>query len=312
VTCALTVALLAQEPTIRTNVPLVLVPATVMDKKGNPIDGLKMEDFVLTDDGARQSIRVDTSDTVLAPVSLVIAVQCSGIAASELAKIQRVGGMIQPLITGERGQAAVIAYDDDVRVFQEFTRDSTKIRVAFERIQPRTIKAGRVLDAVTASAEMLSTRPPNQRRILLILGESRDRGSRTKLADAVERAQREGVTVYFGTYSAHASPWTAQPGDAPPMPGGPDYIGAITELGRLGKPNAADALARATGGRHLSFLTLKSLEDTITKAGEEIHSQYLLSFAPAESKNKGLHRIEVAVASRPDAVIRARPGYWAQ
>src|SRR5437899_4823307 len=102
VTCALTVALLAQDTVIRTNVPLVFVPVTVTDKKGKPIDGLTVDNFVLSDDGARQKIRVDTSDTVLAPVSLVIAMQCSGIAAAELAKIQRVGGMIQPLITGER------------------------------------------------------------------------------------------------------------------------------------------------------------------------------------------------------------------
>src|SRR5438067_2690943 len=81
VTCALTVVLAAQaqDTVIRTNVPLVFVPVTVTDKKGNPIDGLTVDDFVLNDDGARQKIRVDTSDTVLAPVSLVIAMQCSGI-----------------------------------------------------------------------------------------------------------------------------------------------------------------------------------------------------------------------------------------
>src|SRR4051794_25441958 len=88
VLCALTVAITAQEPTIRTNVPLVLAPVTVTDKKGVPIDGLTADDFILNDDGVRRKIRVDTSDTVLAPVSLVVAVQCSGIAAAELAKIQ--------------------------------------------------------------------------------------------------------------------------------------------------------------------------------------------------------------------------------
>jgi VWFA-related protein len=308
----LTVVLAAQQSTIRTNVPLVLVPVTVTDHKGNFIDGLEVDDFIVTDDGLKQQIRMDTSDTVMAPVSLVIAVQCSGISAAVLAKIHKVGGMIQPLITGERGQAAVVAFDDDVRVFQEFTSDSTKIRVAFESIEARTIKAGRLIDAVAEGVRMLSTRPENHRRVLMLLSESRDRGSRMKLPQAVELAQRASVTMYPATYSAHGTPWTAKPEDNPPMPGGPDYIGAITELGRLGKTNAADAFARATGGRHLSFLTLKSLEDTISRAGEEIHSQYLLSFAPVESKNAGFHRIQVLVPSRPDAVGRAKPGYWPQ
>ena len=57
---------------------------------------------------------------MLAPVSLVVAVQCSGISAAVLAKINRVGGMIQPLVSGDRGRVAVIAYDDEVRVLQEF------------------------------------------------------------------------------------------------------------------------------------------------------------------------------------------------
>lgn len=312
VPCALTVVLAAQQqPTIRTNVPLVLAPATVTDRKGNPIDGLTLEDFVVTDDGVRQQIRMDTWDIVMAPVSLVIAIQCSGISAAVLAKINRVGGMIQPLITGERGQAAVLAFDDEVRIFQEFTSDSTKLRVAFEKIQPRTIRAGKLIDAVASGVRMLSTRPESHRRILMILSESRDRGSQMKLPQAVELAQRAGVIIYPATYSAHATPWTAKPGDAPPMPGGTDYLGGIIELARLGKTNAADALARATGGRHFSFLTLKSLEHAIAHAGEEIHSQYLLSFAP-EPKSPGFHRVEVTVPSRPDAVVGARPGYRSQ
>jgi VWFA-related protein len=301
----------SSQPTIRTNVPLVLVPATVTDKKGNFIDGLSADDFLVSDDGVRQKVRLDTSDTVLAPVSLVVAVQSSGISATELDRIHRVGGLIQPLVIGDRGQAAVVAFDSEVRVFQEFTSDSAKIRSAFEQIEPRTIKQARMLDAVATGVRMLETRPEGRRRVMLVLGESRDRGSAMKLAQAIEVAQRAGVIVYLGTYSAHAAPWTAKPENAPPMPGGPDYLGAITELARLGKTNAAEAFARATGGRHLSLLTMKSLEDSIARTGEEIHSQYLLSFVPGESRNTGFHRIEVIVLSRPDAVVRARPGYWA-
>jgi VWFA-related protein len=297
-------------PTIKANVPLVLIPVTVTDKKGVSIDGLSVEDFILTDDGVRQNVRMDTSDTVLAPISLVVAVQCSGISAAILAKINRVGGMIQPLVVGERGRAAVVAFDDEVRIFQDFTADSTKIRVAFEKIQPRVIRKGHLIDAVGESVRLLETRPENSRRVLLILSESRDRGSKMKLAQAIELVQRAGVTAYPATYSAQASAWTAKPEDNPPMPGGPNYLGAIGELVRMGKTNDADAFARATGGRHLSFGTLKGLEETITRAGEEIHSQYLLSFVPQETKNGGYHRIEVAVTSHPDAMIRARPGYW--
>jgi VWFA-related protein len=314
VLCALSVVVSAQPPptppTIKTNVPLVLVPVTVTDHNGNVIDGLREADFTLTDDGARQVVHMDTSDTVLAPISLVVAVQCSGISAAVLAKINQVGGMIQPLITGDRGRAAVIAFDDDVRVFQDFTADSTEIRTAFEKIQPRVIRAGRMIDAAAEAIRMLDKRPESSRRVLLILSESRDRGSKMKLPLAIELAQRTGVAIYPATYSTYAAPWTAKPEDNPPMPGGPDYMGGLVDLVRLGKINTADAFARSTGGRHLSFETLLGLENAITRAGEELHSQYLLSFVPAESKNAKFHRIQVAVPTYPSAEIRARPGYW--
>jgi VWFA-related protein len=274
------------------------------------IDGLSAEDFIVTDDGVRQKVRMDTSDTVLAPVSLVVLVQSSGISTPALARIRLVGPMIQPLVIGERGQAAVIAYDTEARVFQEFTTDGTKIRKAFENIEPRTIKQAKLIDAVIEGMKMLDTRPENYRRIMMVLGESRDRGSKHKLPEAVELAQRAGVVIYSLTYSAQGQAWTSSADDDPSMPGDADYVGAIGEVARLAEKNDANAFARATGGRHLSFLTEKSLQTAMSRLGEEIHSQYLLSFVPADTKNLGLHRIEVKVAKFPNAVVRARAGYW--
>lgn len=310
VTCGLAVALSAQDDALKVRTHLVLVPATVTDKKGLLIDGLSAGDFVVTDDGVRQKFQMDTSDTVLAPVSLMVLIQSSGISAPALERIRYVGAMVQPLLIGVRGQAAVISYDDDVRKFQDFTSDSFKIRAAFESISPHYIKEAKLIDAAIAGMEMLATRPENYRRIMLVLGESRDRGSRHKLAEAIEMAQRAGVVVYFITYSAQGQAWTSSAEDAPGVAGGPDYIGGLGELARMGKTNDASAFAKATGGRHLSFLTVNSLEAVLSRAGEEIHSQYLLSFAPQETKNAGAHRITVTVSKFPDAVVRARPAYW--
>jgi VWFA-related protein len=308
VMCALTVALMAQD--IKTNVHLVLVPSTVMDKRGALIDGLQAKDFVVTDNGVPQTVHMDTSDTVLAPVSLVVLVQSSGISTPALARIRRVGAMIKPLVIGDRGQAAVIAYDTEVRTYTEFTSDGTVLRKAFEEIEPRTIKQAHMIDAIIAGMKMLDTRPENYRRIMIVMGESRDRGSQHPLKEAIEEAQRSGAVVYSLTYSAEGQAWTSSSDNDPSMPGGPDYVGAISELSRMAKKNDANVFAKATGGRHLAFLLQRSLEADINRLGEEIHSQYLLSFVPQDSTNMGLHRIVVKVPSRPGAVVRARPGYW--
>lgn len=316
----LSVVLLAQQstppdpdvrsPDLKTTVPLVLIPVTVTDKRGQFMDGLGAGDFTVLDEGVKQKIRLDTSDTVSTPISLVIAIQSSGISQPVLAKIRRVGGMIQPLVTGERGHTAVLQFDNEVHTIQDFTRDGTLIRRAFDRVVARTFKSARMIDAVAEGVEMLESRPEGGRKVMLVFSESRDRGSQLKSAAVIEKAQRTGVAIYMATYSAHATPWTAKPEDNPPLPMGTDIIGAVIELGRMGKANDAELFVRATGGRHLSFATLNGLEQSIAKAGEELHSQYLLSFSPTESSNKGYHRIVVSVPALSNAIIRARPGYW--
>jgi VWFA-related protein len=303
-------ALSAQDSTIRTNVHLVLIPVTVTSHAGKSVNGLTADDFAVRDEEIPQTIRLDTADTVLAPVSVVFAIQASGISAVALAKIQKIGAMAAPLIAGDRGKAAVIAFDGEVKLQQDFTADGTKLRTAFETVQPGNIRKSRMLDAVVEGAKMLESRPENNRRVLFLLSESRDRSSKTKLPEAIEKVQRAGIAVYPITYSAQAIAWTAKPEDNPPMPGGEDYLGAIREVGRLGTTNAAAALAKATGGRHLSFATLEGLEAAVSRAGDEIHSQYLLSFTPAEAGSPRYHKLEVLLPGKPNLTIRARPGYW--
>ena len=124
------------QDSIRTNVHLVL--SRYRRQKGL-IDGLSVDDFVVTDDGVKQKVHMDTSDTVLAPVSLVVLIQSSGISTPALARI--VVGAIQP-VTGGRGQAAD-RYDTDVRTFQEFTSDGGKDSRYVQHIEPRTISRRR-------------------------------------------------------------------------------------------------------------------------------------------------------------------------
>src|SRR5665213_3882174 len=108
----------------------------------------------------------------------MVLIQASGISAPALARIERVGGLIKPLVIGQRGQAAVIEFDDEIRVRTDFTPDSDLISAAFQRTRSRSIRTARLIDAVAAGIKMLETRSPNNRRVMLILSESRDRGSK--------------------------------------------------------------------------------------------------------------------------------------
>jgi VWFA-related protein len=300
----------AQDVTIRTHVPLVIAPTTVTDRNGSYVDGLNAADFTLLEDGKARQFEMDTSDIAMTPLSVVIMIQANEYANAALAKIRKVGSMIEPLITGERGEAAIMSFSDPIKVIQDFTPDSGLISAAFQALRAQSTSKARALDAATQAIEMLRARPENRRRILILIGESRDRGSETKLEDVLKSAQRANVTVYPLSFSVHATPWTTK-GDVPPGDGATNWLAIFTELGRLAKENAAEGLARFTGGRRISFLTLKSLERDIGGLGEELHSQYLLSFTPSTALDEAYHKIEIQVHGRTDVVVRTRPGYWA-
>jgi VWFA-related protein len=307
-TCCLVFTLFSQETTFHTTVPVVIVPATVTTKDGKFLNGLEHGDFTLLDDGRPQRIQLETSDTIAYPLAVVFVVQANNTAPAAIRKIQRIGSMMQPLITGERGHAALLAFGEESKLVQDFTNDAGELTAGFRAIHPQWSKQARMLDAVAEAARMLTGRPQGERRVLIVISESRDRGSKTKLADVVQSVQQAGAAVFTIVFSAYVTPFTTKPADLP-QSGGVDLLGAITEPARLAKPNAAQVLAESSGGRKLSFATLRGLENIITGLGEEIHSQYILAYTPSAC-SPGSHRIIVNVVDRPDAVVRARSVYW--
>ncbi len=303
------------QETIRSESRLVIVPVTVMSGKRGYVTGLGEDDFELLDDGVPRRVKVDVAGTAVAPISLVIAVQTCAISAAALAKIRKIGATIQPLITGQRGEAAVIGFDDDIHLIQDFTSDAGVLADAFDNLRARSSEStARMLDAVERAARMLAGRRPDGRRVLLLISESRDRGSKTKLNAAVRTVQREGIAVYAATYSAYATAFASKPSDAPPLDSQSndmDFGRIFSELGHNARKSSAHLLAAGTGGADFGFLRKSGLEQVITETGADLHSQYILSFIPPEDAAPGLHRIEVRVKREGRYVVRARAAYVA-
>src|SRR5450631_75575 len=107
---------------------LVLVSVTVTNAKGRVVDGLEASDFVVLDNGRAQTVVVDTIATGVAPIALVVAVQSSGISGAVLDKVRKIGSMIQPLVTGDRGCAAVVSFAERIKWLQECTNDPNAIK----------------------------------------------------------------------------------------------------------------------------------------------------------------------------------------
>ena len=328
-----------QEPadqTIRTTVNVVLAPVTVLDRHGDYVSGLQPQDFRLLDNGKEQNIQVDVT---FVPISLVVAVQANDHVEGMLPKISKIGALIQPLVIGEQGEAAVLAFDHRFRWLQEFTSDSTKIETALKKITPGS-GSSRMIDAVIESVRMLRSRPGNRRRILMLISETRDKGSEGKVRDALTDIQMNNVSVYSVDISRMMAGMTSRPPDPRPdtMPpamhplppnvpatpttvmqttggqgGSAQFIPLLVEIFKGTKAifvdNPAEVFTKGTGGTEFSFGKQKGLEDAISKIGEEIHSQYLISYNPNNKDEGGFHEIAVEV-NHADVKVRTRPGYW--
>jgi VWFA-related protein len=281
----------------------------VTDKHGTSINGLNASDFVLLDDGKSRAVQVDTIDSGLPPVALVTLVQTSDLSLSALGKIRKTGSMISDSVLGANGEAAVVTFDSDIKLVQNFTTDEDAISDAFRDLKASDAEGGRMIDAVQYALAMLQGRSGPRRQIILLIGESKDRGSKGKLENLATRLEHRNVTIYALSYSAYITPFTTKASDYTP-PNGGGLLKAVTEIGRLGKENTANALTEVTGGRHLAFETKGKLEDDLIAVAADIHNRYILSFTPDLSESPRFHHLQLQVKNHPDAVIVMRTEYW--
>lgn len=298
-------ALLVQNPQFRTSAQVVVVPVTVLDRKGKRVAGLRAEDFELTDNGRVQTFQLEDMN---APLSLVLAVETAETSRAALEKIRKTAPLFEPLLAGHDGEVGLIAYSGDVRVLAELSGDSSDFEKGLKRLQPDG-GAGRLLDAVGEGVRLLKERPTERRRVMLVIGESKDLGSQLKLDKVVGLAQQANVTVYPLTYSRTATPFTSKT----PLTGnqmGIDILGGLREVARLGQANAAAELARFTGGWTNSFVQLKGLEAALGRIADELHLQYLLTYEAKGVTPGEYRRLEVRVKEHPSYTLRHRPGYW--
>lgn len=295
-----------QQADIRTTVPLVLAPVSVADAQGKPVAGLQVEDFVVREGG---KLRPHQLEVTFQPMSVMVLVQSNTGAAPALAKLSKVSSLLLPLVAGDKGNVALFTYSDNVVMRQALTRDGDAIEQAFRALKPDG-GAARMIDAVEAALQILDTVNPTRRKVIIVIGETRDRASEGKLDEVLAHAVRGNVTIYPVSFSVYLTAFTTRRGEVMAKdPGGMNLVGGLGELARLGKTNAAEALARATGGERMSFARLKRLEDMVQRVGEDLHSQYLLSFTPGDGE-PGYRDIRVELKDSVGRSVRSRPGYW--
>jgi VWFA-related protein len=308
-----------------------------VDKEGSYVQGLKPSDFELYDNGAPQTIQVDES---FAPVSVVVAIQADAKVEAVLPKIKKIGSVLNNLLAGDQGEVAVVCFDHRIQKLQDFTNDTQKVEDALAKIKPGS-SSSRLIDAIEESTRMLTSRPKERRRIILLISESRDKGSSAKVRETLTQSEIGNVMIYALNMSRLFTELTAKPGyprpDAIPaearhmpaggaatpttaaqMTGSPGYganfVPLITEMFRGVKAvfidNPVEVFTKYSGGREIPFVTQAALERAVSEVGREIHNQYIISYNPNNKVEGGFHTIQVVVKRNGLEPPRTRPGYW--
>jgi VWFA-related protein len=321
------------DPVFKESVRYVLVPVTAMDHAGNFVPGLTPYDFRLSDNKKLQKI---TEDDALHPASIVLVIQANNDVSGVLPNIKKMGALFESLVMGDSGEMAVIGFDHRANVLTGFTSDPAQIDKAFQKLSVGGYTAA-LNDATMAAVNLLKGTDKKRRRVIIQIAENRDKGSQIGTREVLTELEFANVTVYAANISQWTSsltskappswgPYSNLPPGAIPLPGGYVNTPTIDSQMAMGNwiplfedifdatkhvfvPAPVDVYTRYTGGRELTFKTTKTMQHDVQEIGNEMHSQYLLSYVPNNQEEAGYHRITVEVL-KPGLQVRAREGYW--
>jgi Ca-activated chloride channel family protein len=270
----------------RADSTLVLVPVTVVDRRGAIVNGLARNAFTLTEDGVPQEIRSFSEED--APVSMGIVLDLSGSMKRVLgAAKESLRALLNDANPADEG--FLNAVSTLPREYSGFTADFDKIlsRVAFEEAGGDTALIDTIYKSLTELRSGVHTR-----KALLVISDGMDNHSRHSRDELLARALESDAQIYTIAVGAPAS--TSKP------------IERVEEMRGL---IFLDELAAKTGG--ISF-TVRDRNDIVKAAaciGQALRNQYTIGYVPRGNSRSGQwHRIKVKVASS-EVRAYARTGY---
>lgn len=292
-----------QGPTLKVSTEVVNVYAVVRDKKGRLIPNLNKEDFELEEDNARQEIRyfAREADT---PLTLGLLIDTSPSQERVLGVEKQEAKAFIRQVLRPKDMAFVIHFDLEVELLQEFTSDArflaraideTVINGGGQGVLPGPIPTAPVggthlYDAVYLAANDLMKNEVG-RKVLILLTDGEDQGSKLKLNVALEAAQKADIIVYSvavidrGFYFGHGVGFS---GDS-----------------------VLKKLSEETGGHVVRVERRGDTAAAFEEIAQELRTQYSLGYTPSNSKRNGTFRkIRLRVA-QGDYKIQARRGYYA-
>lgn len=272
-------------PIIRAEVEVVQILSTVRDRRGNYLVDLTRDDFEVYEDGARQEIQYFSfqSDDSAEPLAIALLIDTSGSVKDQLSFLQQAAAeFLSQTLRPEWDLAAVVQFDSDIRLVQDFTFDFGRLEAAVDELAAGGTT--KLYDAIwLAAGDMLAQE--TGRRVMVVLSDGEDTQSMLSDQDAIRKAQENDVAIYgIGVRSA-------------------GFTADFRQLRRF---------AEATGGLFFnSRMELGQLRSVFSQINRELKHQYSLGYVSNNRERDGTFRKIEVRAKRSGLKVTHRKGYYA-
>ncbi len=290
---------------IKVDVDVVSILASVRDKRGGLVANLEKNDFTVLEDNKEQTIKYFTRETDL-PLTIGLLIDVSG-SQRNLIDIERnAATQFFSKVLRQKDEAFLISFGEESELLQDYTSSVRLLEEGLNHLrvssgvgglhpgpvptvgQPR----GTVLyDAVyLAGTEKL--RGEVGRKVIILITDGVDQGSRLTRNQAVEAAQKADAVIYSIDYY--------DPGAY-----GPFGFGGSAGEGELRR------MSDETGGHVFKVDRKHPLDEVFQELQDEMRSQYAIGYTPVNDVKDGSYRRLDVRASNKDYKVQARKGYYA-
>src|SRR3954454_3271451 len=278
---AMSIALTAQQPqgpTFKAGTQVVSIFATVTDSQKRLVPDLTKDDFQVFDNEKPQPVIY--FDNSVRPINVVVMLDTSGSMTLTIDLLKQAAEQfLLRLLPDDKGRVG--AFNDKIQFNARWSRDRDQMISDAKNLDYGN---GRRLWAA-AAASLDELKNIDGRKVILLFTDGDDTESKTRLGTVMDRARAEEVMIYT--------------------------IGLESKfLGTTTKPDSGlRKIAEETGGGYFELKRATDLAPTFTKVAQELHSQYVIGFAPTQLDNK-VHKLSVKI-KQPGMTAQARRSYLA-
>jgi VWFA-related protein len=294
-----------QPPPISVTVDVVNILASVHDRHGALISNLSKDDFTVLEDGKPQTIKYFSRETDL-PLTMGLLIDVSASQRNLIDIERRAAYDFFSQVLRKKDEAFLISFGEDCELLQDYTNAPRLLQAGLRDLQVNSGVTGLTPGPVPTISQVRGTvlydavylaaheklRTEVGRKVIVLITDGIDEGSRLKIHDAIEAAQKADAVIYSIDYSD------------PSAYGGGPFFGRVSD-------SALRQMSDQTGGRVFHVDRKHPLEVVFKQLQDEMRSQYAIGYTPTNPVRDGsFRRLEIRVADK-NLKVQARKGYYA-